>query len=96
MTDLYFWRLWLDEQRRPWADRWGYSEPAKARDYHTRAMNFRWVERGVQAASVSDLFADNGSRTVSIAEGAEWEGGGVDRAEQVGLGDAERAADGRG
>lgn len=74
MTEMFFWRLWLDSAKRPWADRWGYAEPSTARDHHSRAKGFHWVQRGTVEASVSDLFADNGTRTVSVAEGGEWEG----------------------
>lgn len=74
MTRIYFWRLWSDRLKRPWADRWDYSEPALARDHHSRAKDFLWIQSGTGTASVSDLYAENGARSVSIADGAAWEG----------------------
>lgn len=51
-----FWKEWIDEQGRLWAEPCDYDNASDARRIHTAAMGWVWAE-GKLRPSVSDLYS---------------------------------------
>lgn len=53
-----WWRVWLDDQRRTWAEPFTSGDPAEAKQRHADDLNFTWAG-GLHAPLVTDLNFSN-------------------------------------
>jgi len=67
--NFHFYRMWHDEKRQLWVERYSNTDLRLARQYHDEACQFGWRMSGQHDRIVSDLYGDDGTVKTTIARG---------------------------
>lgn len=70
MPTYNFWKVWLDDKGRTWAEPYYSDVPSAARQAHDAAKTFRWAEPGQRERVVTELHGFDGRVNAVVAEGA--------------------------
>lgn len=68
--EFHYYRLWHDDQRRLWADRYSNTDLRLARQYHADDLKFGWRLTGQHDRMVTALYGDDGRVRTEVAPGA--------------------------
>lgn len=74
-----WWRVWLDDQRRTWAEPFSSGDPAEAKRRHADDLRFEWAA-GLKAPLVSDLNFSNEKGDMAVVRDGSRREDAADRA----------------